>query len=105
MKKIKMIALFVLGLSLGTQAQTQTESKADAITLTSDAVATDNSITATELITTLSDNSSVDSSPKAKVASQMKKWKERSILGKILVGTGLAIFIVICLLFGTVSVG
>ena len=120
MKRITWIVLFLCGMIVASNAQTtsanaaaseNTEVKASNNDLSVPAatakteevsvVSNDQSASTVEAKTTVSK----EATSKATEKAPWKKWKDRTVAGKILVGVGMGIFIILCLLFGTVSVG
>ena len=100
--------LMVLGLTFGATASkarsTSSHSKTSETTELSTAT---NNLTAStvESKSTLTENSSVVTKTQKPHHPKKKDWEERTLVGKILIVTGTAIFVVLCIMFGTVSVG
>lgn len=90
--------------SYGSKAQTNSTSSPTSQTEEVSAK-TDNLLaSAVETTTTFSDNSSVikkSQNPR----HPKKEWQDRTLGGKILVVVGGTFFVILCLMFGTVSVG
>ena len=121
MKKITWIVLFLCGMTVALNAQTNaapkqssdnTEVQALAGNLSASIAGTEATDVAVanddELASVVDAKASVSKDATAKKSAEKKpwkKWKDRTVAGKILVGVGMGIFIILCLLFGTVSVG
>ena|ERR1035437_9389102 len=105
MKKLTWITLFVCGLTVLVPAQTN--SKNGEISNNTEAAVPENTIQASvsETKTEVSTHAVSNLKQKKEKASMMKKWKDRSIVGKVLIIGGVAVFVVLCVMFGTVSVG
>lgn len=105
MKKFTWIALIVCGLAVASHAQTSSKSETTSQN-TEVKVSDDNLLASTvDSKTTVSDNSTLNPTQQKAEAKKWKKWKNRTLAGKILICTGVGVFVVLCLMFGTVSVG
>jgi hypothetical protein len=97
MKHIMLIVLFLFGVTFASELQAST-----GLTTTSQTSVVDNSVSVT------SDNGATDSQDAdmmKKKKKRKKQFRDRSLAAKILIIAGLAVFTVLCIMFGTVSVG
>src|ERR1035437_1524315 len=101
MKKITWIVLFACGLTISSNAQTS--AKTETTSQNTEASVSDNNLFAsTADIKTTESNNSVSNPIQEKGHSKgRKKWKDRTIGGKILICTGVGAFVILCVLFGT----
>jgi hypothetical protein len=97
MKHFSLIALLLFAFTFSSNANTSIEIATPYQSVTN--VVDDNSTVTT------SDNSSSEDASAKKKKKRKKNFKDRSIAGKILIIAGVAVFAVLCLLFGTVSIG
>ena len=107
MKKLTCIVLFVFGLTIVSNAQT-TSQVATTFQNTEARVVNDNLLTSNlDAKNVVLNDSNLDAkSQNAKPHKRgSKKFKDRTLAGKILIVTGVSVFVVLCLMFGTVSVG
>jgi hypothetical protein len=100
MKNFTLIALFLFGLTFASHANTTVEISTPF--QTTETSVSDNGSNTTVAQTNSSDESSFDAKKKKK---RKKSFRDRSLAGKILIIVGVAVFAVLCLLFGTVSIG
>jgi hypothetical protein len=98
MKNIALIVLFLFGITFTSTVQAST----GITTTTSQTSALDNS---TNVVSTDSATDSQDADSMKKKKKRKKQFRDRSIAAKILIIAGLAVFAVLCLLYGTVTVG
>ena len=118
MKKITCIVLFLCGLTVASNAQNSSET--EIASANTEAKVLNNDLSASVVGTQtrasiLENNLSVSTvgaastvtkdAPLKTSQKKWKKWKDKTIAGKVLVVVGGTVFIVLCLLFGTVSVG
>lgn len=96
-KIFSLIALF--GLSFATFAQTNTP----VIPVNTVPVAVDNSTVITNVLTENTSEEAADVTDTKD--TKRKSWSDRNLAGKILIIVGGTVFVVLCVLFGTVSVG
>lgn len=107
-RKIILPALMVLGLSFACIAsEAKTSSLSTRTSPTTELSKSDNTLTVStaEANTTVSENSSVINEKQKPVRPNKKAWEDRTLAGKILIVTGGVIFVILALMFGTVSVG
>jgi len=105
--KLILIVLMVLGLTFGaltSKAQSTPTPSPTSQTAELNAPTDELLASTVETKTTVSDNPTVTEKQKP-LKPKKKDWEDRTLLGKILIVTGAAIFVVICVLYGTVSVG
>lgn len=100
MKKITLIALFLFGTTFASYANTGLEIAT--IVQNTEASVLDNNLNASTVDNTISSD---DSALNSKNKKKKKKFKDRSIAGKVLIIGGIAVFAVLCILYGTVSIG
>jgi hypothetical protein len=105
MKKIISIALFVLGINFASNAEVtfRTEGPPQNTEVT---------VTGNDLKTSSSEMNGTESDLKAPEMDHHpagghghKKWKDRTLGGKILICIGVGLFVILCVLYGTVTVG
>ena len=97
MKNIALIVLFLLGMTLTSTVQAST-----GITVNTSQTVLDNS---TNVTSTDAAADSQDADMMKKKKKRKKSFRDRSLAGKILILAGIAVFTVLCLLYGTVSIG
>lgn len=101
MKKLSILALCLSAMTFSTMASTDLNENQTVVTST---IQSENTVfTNTSSVETPLSLDNVES--KTATNKGGKSWSERSLGGKILIGTGVGIFVVLALLFGTVSVG
>ncbi|MGV3632297.1 MAG: hypothetical protein ACO1O6_13900 [Bacteroidota bacterium] len=100
MRKLTMIALFICGLTASFNAQTTAQPVTTSLSVDASSSVQSNTISASDATFDSSVSDAAAASSRGK-----KKFSDRSLVGKILIVAGVAIFVVICALFGTVSIG
>ncbi len=106
-KQITLTVLMFLGLTFGTiESKAQTTSTPSKTPQTTELSAPTNNLmaSAVESKVTVTEKSSVNAKQKPNKTSK-KDWEDRSLAGKILIVTAGAIFVVLCIMYGTVTVG
>jgi hypothetical protein len=101
MKKLTLIALFLCGLTFASNATSNLNIVP--VIQNIEAKVTDNALTTSTVNNSTS--TSDDAAYNAKHKKKKKSFKDRSIAGKVLIIAGVAVFAVLCLLFGTVTIG
>jgi hypothetical protein len=101
MKKLTILALSLSALAFNASAKT--EIKQTQTTLVSTTAFESSATSSTDISNTPATVTTVGT--ENKVNKERKSWEDRTLGGKILIGTGVGIFVVLALLFGTVSVG
>ena len=113
MKKNTWIVLLFFGLIIASQAQTS--SKVETTSSNSEVKSTDNTLQAstvdiTDRVPSVDNNATASIPPiilnqQDSQKKRRKKFKDRTLAGKILICAGVGAFAVLCLMYGTVSVG
>jgi hypothetical protein len=99
MKNLLLLAFFLFGLTFTVKAEINTTVPAAIPVQTGMSI--DNATTVT-----MDDSADAnDAAAEAKHKKKHKKFKDRSVAGKILIIAGVAVFAVLCLLYGTVTIG